>query len=135
MKDDPRSCDHNLCNCAKKPEKIQDFKGVSTHDLEIPVRRANQLSYEAADIGSWSIVGSYVSVKEMNVNDVYEVNHIRTAEMNAITTVRIMLHLVSFPQFLHDLLHIQHSHSSLSRVYMDPQLTSSPHQWLHSSIG
>ena len=27
-------------------------------DLAIPVRRSNQLSYEAADIGSWSFVGS-----------------------------------------------------------------------------
>ena len=38
--------------------KIQDFKGASTCDLAIPVRRSNQLSYEATDIGSWSFVGS-----------------------------------------------------------------------------
>ena len=30
-----------------------------------------QLSYEATDIGSWSIVGSYVPVKEMSVNDIW----------------------------------------------------------------
>ena len=34
--------------------KIQDFNGVWTRDLAIPVRRSNQLSYEATDVGSWS---------------------------------------------------------------------------------
>ena len=34
--------------------KIQDFNGVWTGDLAIPVQRSNQLSYEATDIGSWS---------------------------------------------------------------------------------
>ena len=29
-----------------------------------------QLSYEATDVGSRSIVGSYVPVKEMSVNDI-----------------------------------------------------------------
>ena len=32
-------------------------------DLAIPVRRSNQLSYEATDIGSWSFVGSNVPVR------------------------------------------------------------------------
>ena len=32
--------------------KIQDFNGVWTRDLAIPVRRSNQLSYEATDVGS-----------------------------------------------------------------------------------
>ena len=30
-----------------------------------------QLSYEATDVGSRSIVGSYVPVKEMSVNDIW----------------------------------------------------------------
>ena len=34
--------------------KIQDFNGVWTCDLAIPVRRSNQLSYEATDVGSYS---------------------------------------------------------------------------------
>ena len=38
--------------------KMQDFNGVWTRDLAIPVRRSNQLSYEATDVGSWSFVGS-----------------------------------------------------------------------------
>ena len=34
--------------------KSQDFNWVWTHDLAIPVRRSNQLSYEATDVESWS---------------------------------------------------------------------------------
>ena len=33
-------------------KKIQDFNGVWIHDLAIPVRGSNQLSYEATDVGS-----------------------------------------------------------------------------------
>ena len=43
--------------------KIQDFNGVWTRDLAIPVRRSNQLSYKATDAGSWSFVGSNVPVR------------------------------------------------------------------------
>ena len=43
--------------------KSQDFNGVWTRDLAIPVRRSNQLSYEATDVGSWSFVSSNEPVK------------------------------------------------------------------------
>ena len=33
--------------------KTQDFHGVWSRDLTIPVRRSNQLSYKATDVGSW----------------------------------------------------------------------------------
>ena len=36
----------------KKPKKIQDFNGVWTRDLAIPVWCPNQLSYEAFDVGN-----------------------------------------------------------------------------------
>ena len=49
-------------NCVKKPEKkIQDFKGVWTRNLAITGAMLYQLSYEATDVGSRSIVGSYVN--------------------------------------------------------------------------
>ena len=35
----------------------QDFNGVWTRDLAIPVQWSNQLSYEATDVGSCSFVG------------------------------------------------------------------------------
>ena len=50
--------------------------GVWTPDLTILVRYFNQLSYEATDVGSWSIMFIYVPMKEMNVIDVYEINHV-----------------------------------------------------------
>ena len=43
--------------------KSQDFNGVWTRDLAIPVRRSNQLSSEATDVGSWSFVSSNEPVK------------------------------------------------------------------------
>ena len=47
-----------LLQLRREAWKIQDFNGVWTRDLAIPVRRPNQLSYEATDVGSWSFVGS-----------------------------------------------------------------------------
>ena len=43
-------------------------------DKRIPVRRSNQLSYEATDVGSWSFVGSHVPVR--NDDMIYEIDHI-----------------------------------------------------------
>ena len=58
----------NLCNCVKKPEK-------KNSGLQNPWPRDYQCdglpNYEATDIGSWSIVGSYVPVKEVSVNDIW----------------------------------------------------------------
>ena len=64
LKNDPRSCEDNLRNCVRSLKKILDFKGIWTRDLAIPVRCLNQLSYEATDVGSWSIMCSYVRVYE-----------------------------------------------------------------------
>ena len=52
-------------------KKIQEVNGVWTRDLAITGAMLYQLSYEATDVGSRSIVGSYVPVKEMSVNDVW----------------------------------------------------------------
>ena len=52
-----RRSERNLCNCVKKPEKIQDFNGVWTRDLAITSAMLYQLSYEVTDVGSRSIVG------------------------------------------------------------------------------
>ena len=43
--------------------KSQDFNGVWTRDLAIPVRRSDQLSYKATHVGSWSFVSSNEPVK------------------------------------------------------------------------
>ena len=70
-----RRSERNLCNCVKKPEKIQDFNGVSTRDPAINSAMLYQLSYEGTDVGSRSIVGSYVPVKKMSVNDICNKSH------------------------------------------------------------
>ena len=49
--------------CVEKPEKFfQDFNGIWTRDLAIPVRCSNQLSYEATVVGSWSLLSSQLPV-------------------------------------------------------------------------
>ena len=53
----------------------------------------------------------------------------------AIITARIILHLISYPQFTYDLFHMHHSLTYLSREHMNPKLTCSQRQWLHSSVG
>ena len=53
----------------------------------------------------------------------------------AIITARIILHLISYPQFTYDLFHMYHSLTYLSREHMNPKLTCSQRQWLHSSVG
>ena len=65
--------------------KIQDFKGVWTRNLAMPVRRSNQLSYEATDVGSWPPVGSYVPVMNEYMNEMmYEMNHIKLRIWNLV---------------------------------------------------
>ena len=53
----------------------------------------------------------------------------------AIITARIILHLISYPQFTYDLFHMHQSPTYLSREHMNPKLTCSQRQWLHSSVG
>ena len=71
-----RRSERNLWNCVKKPEIIQDFNGVWTRDLAITGAMLYQMSYEATDVGSRSIVGSYVPAKEMSVNDIWNKSYI-----------------------------------------------------------
>ena len=56
---------------AWKKKKIQDFNEVWTRDLAITGAMLYQLSYEVTDVGSRSIVGLYVHVKEMSGNDMW----------------------------------------------------------------
>ena len=53
------------------------------HDLAIPVQRSNQLSYEATDIGSWSIVSSNEPVSN-ECEVIYEMFHILSSCLNCI---------------------------------------------------
>ena len=51
----------------KKSRTLTGFKPVTSRYRVM----LYQLSYEATDVGSRSIVGSYVPVKEMSVNDTW----------------------------------------------------------------
>ena len=54
----------------KKPEKNSGLQwGLNPWPRDTGAM-LYQLSYEATDVGSGSVVGSYVPVKEMSVNDI-----------------------------------------------------------------
>ena len=96
-----------------------------------------QLSYEVTDVGSRSIVGSYVPVKEMSVNDIWNklyMNYGNEMKMkkwssqwtqflnlrNYINCVHCDDHFFifnSFPQFIYDLFH-----TSLTVYILSPML-------------
>ena len=63
--------------------KIQDFNGVWTCDIAIPVRRSNQPSHEATDVGSWSFVGSNGPVRNESMMKWYMKWIIWTADMKS----------------------------------------------------
>ena len=70
-----RRSECSLYNCIKKPEKNSGRRqGLNPWPRDTGAM-LYQLNYEATDFGSRSIVGSYVPVKEMSVNDIW------TAEM------------------------------------------------------
>ena len=74
MKTDPRSCERNYM-LLQKPENISGLqRGLNPWPRDTGAM-LYQLSYEATDVGSRSIVGSYVPVKVKNASDVYEINH------------------------------------------------------------
>ena len=56
--------------------KSQDLNGVWTRDLAIPVRRSNQLSYEATDLGSRYFVSSNELREEWMWNDIWNISYI-----------------------------------------------------------
>ena len=68
---DPRSYKRNLRN---RVCKFQGFNRVGTGDLAKPVRRSNQLNYEATDVGGWSFVGSNEPVRN-ECEVIYEIFH------------------------------------------------------------
>ena len=64
--------------------KSQDFNGVWTHDLAIPVQRSNQLCYEATDVGSWSFVGSNEPVRNERWSKIWNISYIELRMWNQV---------------------------------------------------
>ena len=132
-----RRSERNLCNCLKKPEKISGLqRGLNPRPRDTGAM-LYQLSYEVTDVGSRSIVGSYVPVKEMSVNDIWNklyMNYGNEMKMkkwssqwtqflnlrNCINCVHYDDHFFinnSFPQFIYDLFH-----TSLTAYILSPML-------------
>ena len=87
----------------KEAWKIQDFNGVWTRDLVITGVMLYQLSYEATDVGSRSIVGSYVPVKEMSVNDIWNKSYIKLWKWNENEEMIIAVNAIYALHKLHSL--------------------------------
>ena len=76
MKND-RCSEHNLCNCVRSPQKIQDFNGVWSLDFTITDATLYQLSYETTDVGSGFII--MFPWKKMSVNDIWNKSYTNCA--------------------------------------------------------
>ena len=72
---DHRIYERNLKQLRIEAWKTQDFNGVWIRDLALPLRRSNQLSYEATNVGCWSFVSSNERVKN-GCEVIYEMIHI-----------------------------------------------------------
>ena len=102
-------------------KKIQDFNEVWTRDYVITGAMLYQLSYEATDVGSRSIVGSYVPVKEMSVNDIWNKSY-----MNCGNEMKMKKWSSQWTQFMKK--RIQNFNGVWTRLsweQMNPQLTCS----------
>ena len=78
-----RRSECNLCNCVKKPEKNSGLqRGLNPWPRDTGAI-LYQLRYEATDVGGRSIVGSYVPVKEMSVNYIWNKSTFPLSPRNA----------------------------------------------------
>ena len=75
----------------KEALKSQDFNGVWTRDLAIPVRRSNQLSYEATGVERWSFVSSNEPVNN-GCEVIYEMFHILNCGLEIDNFISVYAH-------------------------------------------
>ena len=95
MKNDPCSCECNLCNCMWSLKKFRTSTGFKPVDLAIPLQRSNQL------LKLWS--------HPTYSNPVEVLNFSQASLHNCINCVHCDNHFfifISFPQFIYDLFHI-----------------------------
>ena len=77
--------------------QIQDFNGIWTHDLAIPVRCSTNWALKPLTLGAGQLWVRMFPWKKW-VLMIYEINHIWTADHLFI--------FIPFPQFIYDLFHI-----------------------------
>ena len=99
-----RRSERNLCNCVKKPEKkrkkkkkIQDFNGVWTRDLAITGAMLYQLSYEATDVGSRSIVGWIVEWDWVSSEELWRSTKVLRPRRITPSSIAIILQMIWKP--------------------------------------
>ena len=95
MKNDPCSCECNLCNCMWSLKKFRTSTGFKPVDLAIPLQRSNQL------LKLWS--------HPTYSNPVEVLNFSQASLHNCINCVHCDNHFfifILFPQFIYDLFHI-----------------------------
>ena len=68
---DPGSCERNFCNCVSSVKNSGFQQGlIWTRDQATPVRRSNQLRYEATELGKRLFVGSGEPVRNEWWNEI-----------------------------------------------------------------
>ena len=93
MKNDPRSCERNLCNCVRSLKKIHDFNGPGCEP-------ATNISGFIAQL----VRASHLYREVTGSNPIEVLNFFQACyaiASIAFTMPRIILHLISFPQFLY----------------------------------
>ena len=85
----------DLCNCVKKPEKkIQDFYGVWTRDLAIPVRCSTNWDMKPLMLGAGQLWVHMFPWKKL-VLMIYEINH-----MNCVNEMKMKKRSSKWTQFM-----------------------------------
>ena len=85
----------DLCNCVKKPEKkIQDFYGVWTRDLAIPVRCSTNWAMKPLMLGAGQLWVHMFPWKKL-VLMIYEINH-----MNCVNEMKMKKRSSKWTQFM-----------------------------------
>ena len=69
----------------QKPAESQDFNGVWMCDPATAVRCSNQLSYEAADMGSWSFVEPKEAVRNECEVIIWNISYIELRMWNQVS--------------------------------------------------
>ena len=118
---DPHSCERNFCNFIKKHEKFSSSTGLE------PVTS----QYQCNALTNWAIKPRWSPEFFRLLCAIAKIAFITAriiASLDFISAVHILIHFM-YHFIVDSLIHCS------SREHWNPQMTSSQHQWLHSSVG
>ena len=136
-----RSTESTTISPERAHSKVCRKSNTTQRSLEFRTKRKRNLYFSKYRVTlivniykqNWKTVAN-VAFKHEQIRP--ELSETLRRTVNAIVKIAItILHLISYPQFTYDLFHMHHSLTYLSREHMNPQLTCSQRQWLHSSVG